>query len=165
MEVKETLSYWWKPRRGGCCTLPVPMAGKTPFEILHNTLRGATAFPGDANWPVPLHLESSLQTELHLGRGKATFLPAAPRVSVRNQGCRFGSLQSNSCSQSQLSEYYPFTATVLQNERAGRKEEREIVALAEMINGKHFAFCLVIKPVQAELLYVLPNKIVYLQSS
>lgn len=44
---------------------------------------------------------------------------------------------------------------MLQNERAGRKGEREIVALAEMINGKHFAFCLAIKPVQAELLQVL----------
>lgn len=80
----------------------------------------------------------------------ATFL-CTIRVS------RLGSLQSNSCSQLQLSQYLSFAATVLQNERGRRKGEQEIAALAEMINGKHFAFCLAIRAMQAELLQVLPK--------
>lgn len=44
-------------------------------------------------------------------------------------------------------------AAALQNKRAGRKGEWQIVALAEMINGKQFAFCLAIRPAQAEPLH------------
>lgn len=115
------------------------------------------AVKGEVKWPIPLHLECYLQRELHLDHGKLTILLITATFLCTIRVSKLGSLQSNSCSQLQFSQYVPFAATVLQNERGRRKGEQEIAALAEMINGKHFAFCLAIRAMQVELLQVLPK--------
>lgn len=167
MEVNKTLSYWWKPRCRGCGILPIPTIGKTPFEILPQQAVRHNFFPcaakGEVKWPIPLHLECYLQGELHLDHGKLTIL-IATRFSTQSESVGLGlcrAIPALSCS------FLNIFLSLLLCFRMKEQEEKESgrFALAETINGKHFVFCLAIRPVQVEPLQVLPKKLVYLQFS
>lgn len=92
---------------------------------------------------------SAICRELHLDHDTATVLRIAARFSAQSGSAGLGlcrAIPAPSCS---FLNIFLLLLLCFRMKEQEEKREWEIVALAEMINGKHFAFCLAIRPVQA----------------